>query len=242
MRRLAFGVALSMAAVGALSAAGFWETKPFATWSDKELQEVLTDSPWSRTVNVVLNTVGRAGGGDAEGAGGGARGGGGGGGIDNDGGGGGGRRAGSRGGGYPVVPPQLKLLVSWRSAQPMKQAAVRNQVGMGGAVPEEMQQALERTEPIYVVTLSGLPVRYQRMLGDMKAGTFLKRGKQAAIAATEAGAQQTAAGIVVVFGFPKEDAITIDDKEIEFVTRLGTFDIKKKFGLKDMVFHGKLEL
>ena len=32
--------------------ADFWETKPFATWSDAELQQMLSDSPWARKITV----------------------------------------------------------------------------------------------------------------------------------------------------------------------------------------------
>jgi hypothetical protein len=77
----------------------------------------------------------------------------------------------------------------------------------------------------------------------LKAETFLKRGgNKPPIAVSDAGAQQTETGIVVVFAFPKTDAILVDDKDVEFVTKLGQFDVKKKFNLKDMVFKGKLEL
>ena len=55
-------------------------------------------------------------------------------------------------------------------------------------------------------------------------------------------ANLAAALLVVVFGFPKTDAITVEDKEVEFVTSLGLTDIKKKFNLADMKFHGQLEL
>ena len=59
---------------------------------------------------------------------------------------------------------------------------------------------------------------------------------------SEVGAQQTGTGIVVVFAFPKTDAILLEDKDVELVTKLGQYDVKRKFNLKDMVFHGKLEL
>lgn len=42
--------------------------------------------------------------------------------------------------------------------------------------------------------------------------------------------------------FPKSDAITLDDKEVEFVTTLGGSEIKKKFTLKDMVLGDQLVL
>jgi hypothetical protein len=50
--------------------------------------------------------------------------------------------------------------------------------------------------------------------------------------------QRTAAVLGVVFAFPKTDAITLEDKDVEFVTKLGQVEIKEKFNLKDMVYHG----
>lgn len=231
MRRLVLSVGFLIAAAAALAGAGVWETKPFMMWSDKEVQQVLTDSPWSKTVQVVMNTVGRGGIDD----GGGARGGGG----ETDGGGG---RGGGRGGGFPTAAPQLKLLVSWRSARPMKQALVRSVVGLGGTVSPGDQEVLDRDESLYVVTMTGLPVRFARAVAAMKTETFLKRGNKPLIAVSAADAQQAASGIAMVFEFPKNDAIVVEDKDVEFVTKLGQFDVKKKFNLKDMLFHGKLEL
>ena len=43
----------------ALAAAEFWETKHFTTWSDKEVEKILTDSPWSREVGVPLDRLAR---------------------------------------------------------------------------------------------------------------------------------------------------------------------------------------
>ena len=48
--------------------------------------------------------------------------------------------------------------------------------------------------------------------------------------------------IRVMYWFPKIDEITLDDKDVEFVSKLGGIDIKKKFKLKDMVFGDQLEL
>lgn len=251
MRNLLGAVVLCALAGAVLVAADFWETKPFSMWSAEELQKVLTDSPWSRNVSIPATppVLGGGGLGEGEGGGGGGRGGGG----DAGGGGGGaagggGGRGGGRGGGGPNVSLRIKLVVSWRSALPMKQALVRDQVGIGGAVPAESQQLLERTETDYVVTLMGLPARYARTLASLKTTTFLKRNNKPPIAVDEMAVQQAAAApktpafLVVVFGFPRTDAIKLEDKDVEFVTKLGLIDIKKKFNLKDMVFHGHLEL
>ena len=222
MRRLISSVVFSGVAVVSITAAGFWETKPFASWSDKEVQEVMNDSPWSRSVNVVMNSVraGRSGGGaESDGA----------------------RGGGGRGGGFPVAPPQMKLLISWRSALPMKLAAVRIQIGEGAAVTSEGQQVLDHVETQYIVTLSGVSMRFARSLSSMKGTTFLKHGSRM-IPAAGIEAQQGQATLVVIYGFSRDEPITVEDKDVEFITKLGDFDIKKKFNLKDMVFHGKLEL
>src|SRR3984957_17074598 len=227
--------------VGALLvAADFWETKPFTMWSAEEMQKVLTDSPWSRTVNVVVASPPGGGGLDEGDAGGGRGRGGGGAGVEGDGGG--------RGGPGPRGPPQFKVVISWRSALPMKQALVRGQIGAGGAVPAETQQLLERPEPMYVVTIVGVPTRYARTIDSMKAETFLKRKNKPPITVADMGSQPapvsqlTPRSLVVVFVFPKTDAITVEDKEVEFVPSLGLTDIKKKFNLADMNFLGHLEL
>ena len=48
--------------------------------------------------------------------------------------------------------------------------------------------------------------------------------------------------ISVEFLFPKTDAITLDDRDVEVITRLGNADAKKTFKLADMVFGDKLAL
>ena len=243
VRKLLGAVVLVAGACAVVAAADFWETKPFMMWSAEEVQKVLTDSPWSRNVNVVLNTVGRGSGGLGEGEG--SRGGGGGGGGAREGGGGGG---GGRGGSFPTAAPQLKLTLSWRSARPMKEALVRDQIGLGGTIPAETRDLLSREESLYVFTIMGLPTRYAQAISSMKAESFLRRNNKPPIALMDIGVQQAPASekspafLVVVFGFPRTDAITVEDKDVEFVTKLGQVDIKKKFNLKDMVFHGRLEL
>ena len=223
-------------------AADFWDTKPFETWSDKEVQQLLTDSPWSRSVQVVLNVVGRGTAlGESEGAGGRGRGAGGDAGADAGGGRGGGGRGGG-GTGFVTAVPQLKLRIAWRSAMPMKQALVRSQLGAAPGIPEAFQQFLDRPEPQYIVSIEGLPARYAPALEAMKGNAVLKRGNRTSIACAALEVQQVATGVVVAFGFPKDDPISASDKDVEFFTKLGQYEIKKKFSLKDMTFHGQLEL
>jgi hypothetical protein len=202
-RRLVGAVALFVLACSAALSASFWETKPFTDWSDKEVLELLSDSPWSRRVRVVLN--------DAPG----------------------GRRS---------TPTTLTLTISWRSALPTKQALVRNQVGLDRPIPPDSQLILERQEDFYIVSLSGLPLSYSRATGTLKNETFLQPARREPISPSSTIIQPVKDTVMLLFAFPRTDAITLKDKEIEFVTRLGQIVIKKKFDLKSMVFHGELEL
>src|SRR5262245_1104283 len=110
-RRFAGIAALWVLIVAGLAAADFWETKPFLTWSDKEVDQVITDSPWAQKLNVVIQAALRP---DDDGTG--ALRGGGGGGGDDGGGGGGGRGGRGGGGGGGGAAQQLRLTMTWRSA------------------------------------------------------------------------------------------------------------------------------
>jgi len=48
--------------------------------------------------------------------------------------------------------------------------------------------------------------------------------------------------VSALFHFPRSVPYTLDDKEVEFATKLGDLSLKYKFRLKDMVFNRKLEL
>jgi hypothetical protein len=54
--------------------------------------------------------------------------------------------------------------------------------------------------------------------------------------------QAGGATLTLIFAFPRTDPITLADRDVEFVTAIGTIEIKKKFALKDLVFNGELEL
>ena len=60
--------------------------------------------------------------------------------------------------------------------------------------------------------------------------------------AEKAQASQQPKGVDIFFLFPKTEAITLDDKEVEFVAKLGRIEIRRKFKLKDMMVGEKLEL
>src|SRR5580700_3152613 len=107
-------------------AADFWTTKPFTEWNEKEVQKILSDSPWTGRVTV----TGGVGAGIAEAGGG--RGGG-------RGGGGGGGRGGPQGdaasadpgidggGGGLGAGGGVSVTLIWQTALPVRQALVKRQ-------------------------------------------------------------------------------------------------------------------
>ena len=48
--------------------------------------------------------------------------------------------------------------------------------------------------------------------------------------------------VMVVYFFPRTNAIAFGDRDVEFVTTLAQTEVKKKFKLEDMVFAGQLAL
>jgi hypothetical protein len=219
-------------------AAGVWESKPFADWTDKETQAVLSDSPWAG--KGALTNV--------------------------------------RSGGSFSPVPDWKVIVTWRTALPIRQALVRRQIGQGGKVMADQQATLTVDEPNYIVMIEGVPAMYAAMMQTIGPLTSLQReGKPpimavqgatevrdkegnviAAPAAPPAPAPSAAGGATgrggrggftpvkddgstatLMFGFPRTDPITTADKEVEFSTTLGAYHLKKKFRVKDMVINGE---
>ena len=247
-RTLTGTIGVWLLAAVAVVAADFWEEEAFTAWSDKEVEKMLTDSPWAKRERIVLGTLSEApetplvplGGhfldavflpnipGEALG----------------------GPRAATvvlAGGAQFGGIRRVKVTVTWANALPIKQALVRRAIGRDAPVRPSDQAALTQPDPLYAVTVSGLPPDFRELarMGDsIKASTVLKRKKGEPIGLEEVylfedSRDQT---ISVVFSFPKTDTITLVDEEIELVTDLGGSPLKKKFKLADMVFHGQLTL
>jgi len=237
-----------------LGAADFWQSKPSSDWSDKDLQKMISNSPWARPFSVSMsgptppggNVAGNCGNEpvasghfcDGGGVGGGVGGRGGGGGA----GGGGGGAAPDGGGGAAIT-----IVARWQSALPMKQAVVRMKYGEKAATSDEAKQTLDRPEPSYVVVLSGPmrglmrgnPETLKKALMDLSS--LSAKGKDSEKPA-DVQIGGTPKNIEIVFAFPRSTAYSLDDKEVEFSTKLADVVLKYKFKLKDMVFNGKLEL
>ena len=134
------------------------------------------------------------------------------------------------------------LLLFCRMMLPMKQALIRGRFGEGADIDDDGQDFLTRSETTYVVAVLGLPARYGRQTEGLGENTMLRRDRGTPILLDEVTLQPTGNLVALVFQFSKADPITLEDREVEFVTKVGELDIKRKFRLRDMVYHGELEL
>jgi len=266
-----------------LRAADPW-TKPPSRWTDKDIQRILMDSPWSRPVSITI------GGGMPMGGGRGGRGGRGGGGMGGgmsggmpDASVGGGMEGGM--GGRPgmgegmggTMAPSITFYIRWQSAKPIKLATIRARMGAEADTSPQAREFVEREEPDYVIALIGPPMEPPaegRDFSRARPGTSVPPGEADKTARGGAGerrggdpSQMLEAARqntwlawknheklhpssvtfppggqrnVLIFRFPKDHPIELEDKEVEFCTRRGPMEIRKKFRLKDMVYEGKL--
>jgi len=247
------GLSETMLVRNAFAAADFWNKKAPAAWSNEEIVQLTSHSPWAHEVNAEFEldtdyttngsagpTVGRGGQIGAPGTGTGApaqielgR--------DNNGAQRGARRR------EPVT-------VRWESAQPVRDA-------LGSSLPSDF-------EGRYVISVSGLPVgimeRKRRGVesapihADPEENTPLARQRrmveqlQASATLEAKGREPAQPGLVrpvprvpgtYLFGFSKELLpLTVHDREIQFTLRTALMSVRGKFEPKEMIYRGQLAL
>ncbi len=234
-------------------AADFWNTKPFTEWNEKEVQKLLTDSPWVGKVTMSGGgppPVVSPGGGGGGGRGGGRGGGGGGGAQGSDSGGadsGGGAPGGGAPGGGGFGGGEATVALVWQTALPIKQALVKRRFAAEAGTSPEGKTFLDRVEQFYVLTLSGVPGNLLGATrGDLKAAllditTITVAGKPP-LKPVDVQVTTGRGGGTVSFLFPRTTTFTPEEKDLEFTSKFGKTAVKHKFKLKDMVFNGKLEM
>jgi len=261
--RNTFVISVMLTAAVVALAAEFWDKKPFGEWTDKEVERILTDSPWAKNVPAKIQTPAGMGGPDMRGPGmggsgtggpgmgGPGMGGPGGGGPGMGGPGGGGPGMGGPGGpgmGGPSGMPQMTAMVRWQSALAVRRALARAKYGAEASAAEEAKKFLAETPSHYVLALENLPpmppqVDAARMQEGLKTQSSLSRKGKEPLLPEEVRAEQTGSqSLRVLLLFPRTDPIVIEDKEVEFSTRVGPFELRRKFKLKEMTADGKLEL
>ncbi|HEY6340898.1 MAG TPA: hypothetical protein VIY49_05355 [Bryobacteraceae bacterium] len=229
--------------------ADVWVAKPYTAWSDKDIRKIMTDSPWSRSVSVILyvipdGTLLRARGSAPTPNGPG---------IAETGGGLGVGQSGPQPGGPPPTPvqpgpPQTTLIVRWQSATVVQQALVKAQYGDKAGSSPEAQKRLEANAAYYIIAVGNLPA--SQKLRDAEARkallgmtTLTVNGKDHPIAAKDVVYVEAGEGMIEArFLFPRDFVLTADDKEVEFATMFGKAAVKAKFNLKNMAINRRLGL
>jgi hypothetical protein len=213
-----------------LAAAEFWQ-KPYTEWSDKDVAKMMNDSPWAKSASVSMNFPGGAGA------------------APPGGGFGGGAPRGPQGGAEngPGAPPSFEIVARWQSALPIRQALVRLKFGAEADKSPEAAKALEQQERPYEIILSGpMGMFLGGQQGDAAKAltevTSLSSRRTGAIKPTQIEVGKPGKTMDVIFVFPRSMPFTVDDKEVELDTKLGTSTLKYKFKLKDMLLNGKLEM
>jgi hypothetical protein len=224
-----FGLGLGGAAAARAWARDFWLDKKPADWTEEEIRQMLTKSPWAKDASIfdnaahkVVARAPRAGG------------------IFR-----GGAPVTAEGGGNPLPTVgstgNWSATVRWDSALPIRDAL--------------KSPPLKGSDENYIIALTGeipavdLPSdddsasERQQKLDVIKESTRLERKndplelQQVKVAPRTHGSP---AGTWYYFSrvFP----IVPEDKQVIFVTRVGPLEVKCKFTLRDMIYHGSLEL
>src|SRR5262245_32179449 len=122
----------------ALSAAAVWDTKPYTEWSDKDMEKLLTESPWAGKATLTH---------EREGA--------------------------------NLGPIDLKLMVTVRSAEPIRRAVARQQLAAGVPASPDLEANLAAPYPRYAFAVSKIPQFYRMQLTKSAQGSVLKvKGKE----------------------------------------------------------------
>ncbi len=139
--------------------------------------------------------------------------------------------------------PEVKALVRWESAHPIRDAVKKE-------LPKQLGDA-------YVISVSGLRVgggrgpeagaegneRRQQMAEVLKGATHLERKGSDPIAPSQVQSGQIATGPISYFVFPRgSQPIQESDKEVTFHIKMERVEVKAKFALKDMMYKGELAL
>ena len=269
---LGISVATSALPAWAFAAKEFWEAKPASEWTSEEVDRLLTKSPWAKEAVVSYNGGGGdfgdgdnspswpRGQGGGGGIGGGGIGGGGiGGGIPGIGGIGG--IGGRRGGGTPGGDPrggasdrrQFRGTVRWESARPIQEAL---------RIGSSEDGTNSDFEKYYVINLLGDlptmgsgrrrgdnsstgddPARKERRIERLKDVTRLEhKDGPLLLEKVEQGSRIGRPGPGTLFYFSRLDGISLDDKQVTFITKLGPVEVRTKFTPKDMLYRGKLAI
>jgi hypothetical protein len=233
------GLLLGLAASLAWAAADPWKSKPFQQWDEKDVRRILSDSPWSKIVQVPAAWMT---GGDSTGA------------PDptvasatqehsaNGG------IMGDRGStAAPAAPqvPQATFIVRWVSARTVREAVLRAAVLGGRMKQEDADKQASQPLEVYQVLIVGSDMKPFQAADEKalveKTYLVLKKTRQK-VGAEGVEYQRGPDGKTVqaiAFAFPQkmasgEATIPVDEKNVEFYSSVAGANIRASFDIPKM--------
>ncbi len=226
-RRSALLLALGLASEAAF-AAEFWDQKQPDGWTHDEVERLLTKSPWTKDASIV-NTA----------------------------------RTGPLGAPLPDIidpvqmasagpvgpngetpipetPGKFKARVRWESALPVRQALKRKTTA---AFAENYVINLVGDIPNVLPSDDDSSEQRQVKFDILKERTQLERKNDPIdLVRVDLAPASPSSPAGTLFYFSRALPLTLNDKQVTFVTKLGPLEIKCKFTLKEMLYRGHLEL
>ncbi len=199
-------------------AAEFWNVKDPSAWTDDEVRQLLTESPWSKHITIKVEDgsedgLPRTGRRDRNGP---------------DQGGQAGTQVRTWPEDFPIfISHQVSGTVRWESAQPVRAAT-------DSPLPRQFAHH-------YAISLTGFNLGtsgniFPDVLEGIRAAASLRGKGNSAPATIVHGA-----GSAVLLGFSKRSIkLSPGDEHVEFSTKVDRWSIKAKFSLKEMRYHGGL--
>lgn len=246
MRPLAKALALVCVATLLAWAGDPWKEKPYTEWNEKDVQKVLNDSPWARTVRVTMSwrplPVGANTGYEAS--------------TQSPGAQPAGEMAPAGPGpgqaGNPTAPsemalrvPQAEFVVRWVSALTVRQALVRN-AELAGNPLQDPSQLLQVQPDSYQILVLGADLSpfasanetELQERAELRIGSTKKKLAPVAVQLLRSNAGGRLQG--VLFQFPKRDAageavVPANEKSLEFVCEVKSLSLRAKFDPRKMI-------
>jgi hypothetical protein len=214
-----------------------WKTKTVAEWSEADAHQVLESSPWAKVIVAGIarrrsEDELRAGGqmGQPKGVG-----------YDGV---GDKKRPVSDVIGNPLLPgktppstaPNIRLLVRWESALPVRVAELKAQEPAPPVLSDDG----------YVIAVYGVPSSFAKgdptSLGKpLKESAFLKREGKKDVSPSRVEVFELENNVAVAYLFPLSAELSRKDSVVEFSALIGRLQVSQHFLVEEMQFQGKLE-
>jgi len=211
-----------------------WKNKQYPEWTEDDAKEVMTNSPWAKTVVATpIKPDGR----EQQPGSHRARIGIGGFGIGRSRPGGTGRQGGDDGG-KPANPDQpATLTLRWESALPMREAELKARDTGAPDIGDDYYAIA-----VYGIPRGALTDDSKERQDELKKLAALKREGKKDLRPTQVDILLRESGPLVVYLFAKSAEFTWRDHGFTFEAQISRLKFSQAFSTEDMMFHGKLEL